>query len=61
MINYHGFGMWVDGQPSLISEAGGKVIAVSDAIGAIKNKDGIDVSKLFEQCKKIVASMNLMR
>jgi glutamate dehydrogenase/leucine dehydrogenase len=51
MINYHGFGMWV----------GGKVIAVSDAIGAIKNKDGIDVSKLFEQCKKIVASMNLMR
>lgn len=32
----------------LIHERGGKVIAVSDITGAIKNADGIDISKLLK-------------
>lgn len=32
----------------LINEAGGKVIAVSDVTGAVKNHNGLDISKLLE-------------
>ena len=36
----------------LISEAGGKVVAVSDVTGAIKNKEGLDIPKLLEHSAK---------
>lgn len=32
----------------LISEKGGKIVAVSDVTGAIKNNNGIDILSLFE-------------
>lgn len=43
-----GFGNVGSWAARLISEAGGKVIAVSDVTGAIKNPNGLDVPKLLE-------------
>ena len=36
----------------LIDEKGGKIVAVSDVTGAIKNKDGIDISGLLEHTEE---------
>lgn len=36
----------------LISEKGGKIVAVSDITGAIKNKDGIDIPALLKHTKE---------
>lgn len=36
----------------LISEKGGKIVAVSDITGAIKNKDGIDIPSLLNYTKE---------
>ncbi|KAJ3707292.1 hypothetical protein LUZ61_010997 [Rhynchospora tenuis] len=47
-----GFGNVGSWAARLISEAGGKVVAVSDVTGAIKNKDGLDIPKLLEYVVK---------
>ncbi|KAJ4745791.1 Glutamate dehydrogenase [Rhynchospora pubera] len=47
-----GFGNVGSWAARLISEAGGKVVAVSDVTGAIKNKDGLDIPKLLEHVVK---------
>jgi glutamate dehydrogenase (NAD(P)+) len=36
----------------LISEAGGKVVAVSDVTGAVKNSNGLDITKLLKHSKE---------
>lgn len=36
----------------LINEQGGKVVAVSDITGAIKNKNGIDIPSLLKHTKE---------
>ena len=36
----------------LINEKGGKIVAVSDVTGAIKNKNGIDISGLLEHTEE---------
>ncbi|XP_039130508.1 glutamate dehydrogenase 1, mitochondrial [Dioscorea cayenensis subsp. rotundata] len=43
-----GFGNVGSWAAQLISEAGGKVIAVSDVTGAIKNSNGLDILKLLK-------------
>ncbi|XP_078163274.1 glutamate dehydrogenase 1, mitochondrial-like [Carex rostrata] len=47
-----GFGNVGSWAARLISEAGGKVVAVSDVTGAIKNKEGLDIPKLLEHSAK---------
>lgn len=46
--NIQGFGNVGSWAAQLISEAGGKVIAVSDVTGAIKNSNGLDILKLLK-------------
>lgn len=41
-----GFGNVGSWAAILISEAGGKVVAISDASGAVKNSNGLDIEKL---------------
>lgn len=41
-----GFGNVGSWAAQLISEAGGKVIAISDVTGAVKNVDGLDIAQL---------------
>jgi glutamate dehydrogenase (NAD(P)+) len=36
----------------LISESGGKIVAVSDITGAIKNSKGIDIPRLLKHAKE---------
>lgn len=36
----------------LIAEKGGKVVAVSDVTGAIKNKNGLDIKSLLDHAKE---------
>ena len=36
----------------MINEKGGKIVAVSDVTGAIKNKNGIDISGLIEHTEE---------
>ncbi|KAF2540528.1 hypothetical protein F2Q68_00033234 [Brassica cretica] len=43
-----GFGNVGSWAAKLINEKGGKIVAVSDVTGAIKNKNGIDISGLLE-------------
>ncbi|XP_057548219.1 glutamate dehydrogenase B [Amaranthus tricolor] len=47
-----GFGNVGSWAARLISELGGKVIAVSDISGAIKNKDGLDIDNLLNHVKE---------
>lgn len=42
-------GSWV---ARLISERGGKIIAVSDITGAVKNQNGIDITELLKHKEK---------
>lgn len=46
-----GFGNVGSWTARLLYEQGGKVLAISDATGAIQNKDGIDVLRLIEYAK----------
>ncbi|VAI23157.1 unnamed protein product [Triticum turgidum subsp. durum] len=43
-----GFGNVGSWAAQLITEAGGKVIAISDVTGAVKNSNGIDIAKLMK-------------
>uniref|UniRef100_A0A0D9W029 Glutamate dehydrogenase n=1 Tax=Leersia perrieri TaxID=77586 RepID=A0A0D9W029_9ORYZ len=43
-----GFGNVGSWAAQLISEAGGKVIAISDVTGAVKNSNGLDIAKLMK-------------
>lgn len=52
MNKTQGFGNVGSWAAKLITEAGGKVICVSDVSGAIKNKDGLDISKLSKHSVK---------
>ncbi|XP_017702140.1 glutamate dehydrogenase 1, mitochondrial isoform X3 [Phoenix dactylifera] len=47
-----GFGNVGSWAAQLISEAGGKVIAVSDVTGAVKNSNGLDILKLLKHSKE---------
>ncbi|MCA0777068.1 hypothetical protein KUO10_23320, partial [Vibrio vulnificus] len=47
-----GFGNVGSWAAKLISEQGGKIVAVSDISGAIKNKDGIDIESLLNYTKE---------
>jgi glutamate dehydrogenase (NAD(P)+) len=47
-----GFGNVGSWAAKLISEKGGKIVAVSDITGAIKNKDGIDIPALLKHTKE---------
>lgn len=47
-----GFGNVGSWAARLISELGGKVVAVSDISGAIKNKNGLDVDSLLKHVKE---------
>lgn len=47
-----GFGNVGSWTAQLISEAGGKVIAVSDVTGAVKNSNGLDILKLLKHSKE---------
>lgn len=47
-----GFGNVGSWAAQLISEKGGKVVAVSDISGAIKNSKGLDIPSLLEHSKK---------
>ncbi|CAN8300450.1 unnamed protein product [Cochlearia groenlandica] len=47
-----GFGNVGSWAAKLISEKGGKIVAVSDITGAIKNKDGIDIPSLLKHTEK---------
>ncbi|CAO2831902.1 unnamed protein product [Amaranthus hypochondriacus] len=47
-----GFGNVGSWAARLISELGGKVVAVSDISGAIKNKDGLDIDSLLNYVKE---------
>ncbi|CAN6888905.1 unnamed protein product [Brassica oleracea] len=47
-----GFGNVGSWAAKLIDEKGGKIVAVSDVTGAIKNKDGIDISGLLEHTEE---------
>ena len=42
----------------LISERGGKVIAVSDVTGAVKNQNGIDIENLLKHQKETDSLQN---
>lgn len=48
MVNYQGFGNVGSWVARLLYQRGGKVIAVSDITGAIKNTDGIDIPSLLK-------------
>jgi glutamate dehydrogenase (NAD(P)+) len=43
-----GFGNVGSWAARLLAEAGGRVVAVSDATGAVRNRDGLDVARLVE-------------
>ncbi|KAG2242668.1 hypothetical protein Bca52824_095490 [Brassica carinata] len=47
-----GFGNVGSWAAKLINEKGGKIVAVSDVTGAIKNKNGIDISGLLEHTEE---------
>ncbi|RRT47590.1 hypothetical protein B296_00027679, partial [Ensete ventricosum] len=47
-FNNQGFGNVGSWAAQLISEAGGKVIAISDVTGAVKNTNGLDIEKLLK-------------
>ncbi|KAJ4876194.1 Glutamate dehydrogenase 1 [Raphanus sativus] len=47
-----GFGNVGSWAAKLISEQGGKIVAVSDITGAIKNKDGIDIESVLNYTKE---------
>lgn len=47
-----GFGNVGSWAAKLISEKGGKIVAVSDITGAIKNKDGIDIPAFLKHTKE---------
>ena len=49
---FQGFGNVGSWAAQLISEQGGKVIAVSDITGAIKNSKGIDVPNLWKHVRE---------
>uniref|UniRef100_J3LTM9 Glutamate dehydrogenase n=1 Tax=Oryza brachyantha TaxID=4533 RepID=J3LTM9_ORYBR len=47
-LAFQGFGNVGSWAAQLISEAGGKVIAISDVTGAVKNSNGLDITKLMK-------------
>lgn len=47
-----GFGNVGSWAAHLITEAGGKVIAVSDVTGAVKNSNGLDIPKLLKHARE---------
>jgi glutamate dehydrogenase (NAD(P)+) len=49
---FQGFGNVGSWAAQLISEAGGKVVAVSDVTGAVKNSNGLDITKLLKHSKE---------
>lgn len=51
-IHSQGFGNVGSWAAQLISENGGKIVAVSDITGAIKNSKGIDVPRLLKHAKE---------
>lgn len=52
MFFRQGFGNVGSWAAQLISESGGKVVAVSDITGAIKNSNGIDIPALLKHVKE---------
>ncbi|KAF3793231.1 Glutamate dehydrogenase 1 [Nymphaea thermarum] len=50
--NFQGFGNVGSWAAQLISEKGGKVVAVSDISGAIKNNSGLDIPRLLKHAKE---------
>ncbi|CAN6895470.1 BnaC05g47630D [Brassica napus] len=51
-----GFGNVGSWAAKLINEKGGKIVAVSDVTGAIKNKNGIDISGLIEHTEENIGA-----
>jgi glutamate dehydrogenase (NAD(P)+) len=51
-ICFQGFGNVGSWAAQLISENGGKIVAVSDITGAIKNSEGIDIPRLLNHVKE---------
>ena len=51
-VSIQGFGNVGGNSAKLFSEAGAKVLAVSDVSGGIYNKNGLDVPRLFEHVEK---------
>lgn len=49
---FQGFGNVGSWAAQLISEKGGKIVAVSDITGAIKNSKGIDIPSLLKHAKE---------
>ena len=52
VIPFQGFGNVGSWAAQLIHEKGGKIVAVSDITGAIKNSKGIDIPSLLEHVKE---------
>lgn len=51
-MTYQGFGNVGSWAARLISEQGGKIVAISDVTGAIKNSNGIDIPGLVKHVKE---------
>lgn len=51
-ISCQGFGNVGSWAAQLISENGGKIVAVSDITGAIKNSKGLDIPRLIKHTKE---------
>ncbi|XP_022720081.1 uncharacterized protein LOC111277911 [Durio zibethinus] len=51
-ISFQGFGNVGSGAAQFTHEKGGKVVAVSDITGAIKNRKGIDIPSLLKHAKE---------
>ena len=47
-LPFQGFGNVGSWAAQLITEAGGKVVAISDVSGAVKNVNGLDIPKLMK-------------
>ena len=52
VIQFQGFGNVGSWAAQLIHEKGGKIVAVSDITGAIKNSKGIDIPSLLKHVKE---------
>lgn len=55
-MNFQGFGNVGAWAAKLIHERGGKIVAVGDVTGAVKNADGIDIPALLEH-KSVTGSL----
>lgn len=51
-VSFQGFGNVGSWAAQLINEKGGKIVAVSDITGAIKNSNGLDIPSLLKYSKE---------